>query len=204
MECCGALDLASKLDLTAWALVFRRDNKYYVRSHFWMPMATVQKKKTSRLQAELLSWANDGHITLTDGDTTDYTFVIAHVAEESNKFQLLDVAFDPWNATTTAEALSRDHGIEMVEYGQRYATFNEPAKELEKLIVSGDIIHDGNPVMTWCVSNCRAATDPSGNIRPVKPQHGEENKVDGVVTMTMALGRGMQRLQNDNATLAFI
>ena len=46
--------------------------------------------------------------------------------------------------------------------------------------------HNGNPVMTWMISNVTAAMDPAGNLKPDKSRSGE--KIDGVTARLMALG----------------
>jgi phage terminase large subunit-like protein len=68
---------------------------------------------------------------------------------------------------------------------------NEPCKEFERLILSGSINHGGNPVMRWMVGNVAIKTDPSGNIRPVKPDNKSAKKIDGVVTNVMAIAGNM-------------
>jgi phage terminase large subunit-like protein len=50
--------------------------------------------------------------------------------------------------------------------------------------------HDGNPVMTWMISNVVVTTSKvTGLKHPTKSR--EENKIDGPVAMFLALGRAM-------------
>ena len=51
------------------------------------------------------------------------------------------------------------------------------------------LTHDGNPVMTWMVSNVVCHLDAKDNIYPRKER--EENKIDGPMAMLMALGRAL-------------
>lgn len=64
-------------------------------------------------------------------------------------------------------------------------------KELEAAIASGRFHHDGNPILTWCISNVVGKTIPGSDdvVRPTK--EGAENKIDGAVSLIMGIGRAM-------------
>ena len=64
-----------------------------------------------------------------------------------------------------------------------------PTAELERLINRGELRHDGNPVMRWNVGNCCLELDAAGNMKPSKRRSSD--KIDGVVSLLMALGRAM-------------
>ena len=65
--------------------------------------------------------------------------------------------------------------------------FSDPFKKLIALVDAGKIRHDGNPVLTWCMSNTVCFTDAKDNIYPRKDRY--EYKIDGAVAAIMALGR---------------
>ena len=75
----------------------------------------------------------------------------------------------------------------MVEMRPTVLNFSEPMKELEKLVLQGRFHHNGNPVLSWMVSNVVAHSDVKDNIYPRKEK--PENKIDGVIALLMALGR---------------
>jgi len=64
-------------------------------------------------------------------------------------------------------------------------------KELDALVRSGRLHHDGDPVLSWMVSNVVCHVDNKENIYPRKER--PENKIDGVVACISALGRIMVR-----------
>ncbi len=188
-ECWGGLDLASKLDLTAFVLVFRKDEKYFIREWFWMPEEAAKERR--RKEPFWGPWLDQGLIEMTPGSVTDYGFIENQIAQCSHAFDLKEIAFDPWNATQTATRLKEEHGIEMVEFRQGFASMNEPSKEFEKLIASRNLIQGGNPLMRWMIGNVAVKEDPAGNIKPVKPESKTGKKIDGVVASIMGLGRAM-------------
>jgi phage terminase large subunit-like protein len=80
-------------------------------------------------------------------------------------------------------------GLPMVEYRQSVMTMSEPTKELDALMRDGRIEHDGNPVLTWCLSNVVGHYDRKDNVYPTKQR--PEYKIDGAIALIMALGRAI-------------
>ena len=74
----------------------------------------------------------------------------------------------------------------VVAFGQGYASMSSACKEVERLILNRQLVHDGNPVMRWCLSNVAIAQDPAGNIK-IDRQKARE-KVDGATALAMAIG----------------
>ena len=62
-------------------------------------------------------------------------------------------------------------------------------KEIEKLILGEQVIHNSNPVMNWMLSNIAIQEDPAGNLKPNKAK--SKDKIDGIVALVMALGEYM-------------
>ena len=54
---------------------------------------------------------------------------------------------------------------------------------------SGQLRHDGNPVLEWCLGNFVGKADRRGNLYPTKQR--PEQKIDAAVAVMMALGRAM-------------
>jgi len=204
-ECYAGLDLASTSDITALGLVFPVDKKYLLRLYFWVPESLLQERDIYR------EWAKAGWLETTPGNVTDYDWirvrisgpsVLANEPERlerlkslgipersiSEQFNIREIAFDPWNATQMANNLEAD-GFNLVQFRQGFVSMNEPSKAFERLINAGQIVHD-NPVLTWMARNVCVKTDPAANIKPVKPTKGKA-KVDGIVTVIMALARAM-------------
>jgi phage terminase large subunit-like protein len=62
-------------------------------------------------------------------------------------------------------------------------------KFLEQIVLDGRLHHDGCPALTWMISNTMAKRDEGDNIKPIKERN--ENKIDAVVALIMAIGRSM-------------
>jgi len=121
---------------------------------------------------------------------TDYAFILHRIEELNNKFILKDIGFDRFGATSVVTAL-QEMGIEVVEFGQGFLSMSPAAKEVERLVVSGKLRHPDNPVLNWCAANAVVRLDPAGNIKPDRARSGE--KIDGIVALTMGVGRWMAK-----------
>lgn len=72
-----------------------------------------------------------------------------------------------------------------VTFFQGFKDMSPPAKEMFKLLMEGNIIHGGNPVLRWMAGNVVMRQNPSGNIKPDKEKSVE--KIDGFVASIMAI-----------------
>jgi phage terminase large subunit-like protein len=77
----------------------------------------------------------------------------------------------------------------MVEIGMNVRNLSDPMKEWQALIVDGRIHHNGDPILSWAVSNVTAKVDANENVFPRKEK--AELKIDPAVAGIMALGRAM-------------
>jgi len=185
MRCYGGLDLSTKVDISALALWFPEVATMLLR--FWCPGdRIVPRSKKDRVPYD--AWERDGWLTATDGNVIDYDVIRADVKALAERFQIEELAYDPWNATQLATQLAED-GFTMVETRQGMKSLSEPSKEFESLIVSRKIRHGGNPVLRWMVSNVGKKQDENENIRPVKTS--DKLRIDGVVAGIMALSRSI-------------
>lgn len=79
-----------------------------------------------------------------------------------------------------------NEGLPVVEFRPTVLNFSEPMKQVEALIRDKKLLHDGDPVMTWMMSNVVAKLDAKDNVYPRKERN--ENKIDGFVALCMAMG----------------
>lgn len=180
--CWIGLDLASKIDVAAMAMVFETESGYAIFMKFYLPDNAVQSSKNSQYSG----WAREGLILVTPGDVLDFNWIEADILDAKSRFDVREVAFDPWQATQLSQNMLTE-GVPMVEVGATVKNFSEPMKNLDAIVRQCKLAHDGNPVMTWMISNVVAHTDIKENIYPRKEL--PENKIDGPVALIMALSR---------------
>ena len=82
----------------------------------------------------------------------------------------------------------------MVEVGATVKNFSEPMKEMEALVLDGRFHFNGDPILSWMVSNVVFHMDNKDNIYPRK--ENPENKIDGVIGLLMALNREIRHRED--------
>ena len=186
--CYGGLDLSSTSDITALVLVFpprRDDEKYTLLPFFWLPEDTLELR-CRRDHVLYDVWQKQGFIQTTEGNVIHYGFIEKFIEKLGETYHIREIAYDRWNATQMVQNLE-DMGFTMVPFGQGFKDMSPPSKELFKLLMEGNIIHGGNPVLKWMADNVVMRQDPAGNIKPDKEKSVE--KIDGIVASIMALDR---------------
>ena len=184
-QCYIGMDLSSTKDLTALVAVFPDDDGFDVLAEFFVPRDTLRERST-RDRVPYDQWARDGHLTATDGNVVDYEAVRKRLQDWGDEFQVLEIAFDPWNATDLVTRLQGD-GFTCVPMRQGFASLSAPTKSLEKAILGRTLRHDGHPVLRWNISNIAVESDASGNLKLSKKVSTE--RIDGAAAMVMAVDR---------------
>lgn len=173
------LDLSMKIDLTAAGRIFVLDDgRVAVTAHGFMPSETVKKREQTD-RTPYRDWAKEGHLTITPGEVTDYGAVQDQVLdmEIERGWKIHEVCFDPYNATHLANDMM-DMGYICIEIRQGAKTLSEPTKLFREMVASGKIVHDGNPLLRWCIANAIQIEDHNENIRVSKATKGSTQRID--------------------------
>lgn len=186
--CYVAFDLASKIDIAARVQLFTREldgaQHYYAFGRYYLPDETVEGNANSQYEG----WRIEGRLIATPGNIIDFGYIEDDLRDIAARFLVREVPYDPYQATQFSTRMS-DEGLPMVEMRPTVLNFSEPMKQLEALVRDGKFHHDGDPVLTWMVSNVVCHMDNKDNIYPRKER--PENKIDGVVALIMAIGRAL-------------
>ena len=170
---------------------------YYLIPEFYLPERALEVGTNSQYDG----WRRSGWLTVTDGEVTDYDAIEAQIEQDMAGLQVREVPYDPWQATQLASHLI-GKGAPMVEFRQSTGNFSEGMKTLEALVLTNKIRHNGNPMMTWMVSNTVYRPDEYENVRPRKER--PENKIDGTVAAIMALSRAIVPQQKTTEAAIYI
>lgn len=182
----GGLDLASSTDIAALCWTFPDDEGGYDAVwRFWIP-ADRLADLDRRTGGNAARWVREGWLTTTEGDVIDYRAILDRIDKDAQAFDVQEIAYDRWGMTQLSQDL-QDAGMTVVPFGQGFASMSPPTKEWERLVLTGDYRHGGNPVMRWMADNITIRRDPAGNIKIDKAKSSE--KVDGCVAAVMALDR---------------
>ncbi|NDC63472.1 MAG: terminase large subunit [Planctomycetia bacterium] len=185
--CAVGIDLASNLDMTAAAFVFKAaDGTYDVDMRYWVPEGTIAERE-QRDRIPYSAWIREGWVTVTEGARLDHQHVARDLLAYGETHQLVGVGADPWQVGLLASLLEKA-GVELRGIAQRTAVMNAPAKMLEGLVVEKRIRYV-SPVLSWNANNVCLYTDTTGMIKPDKAKSSE--KIDGICALINALAIAM-------------
>lgn len=202
-KCFLAFDLARKLDMNSIARLYSREiegkrHYYSVGPLFYVPEEQIFDNDDKRLAEKFGAWASSGEIIATEGAEIDYRAILEDAKEINLATPVIECALDPSGAIALGHSLD-DEGLNPITITQNFTNMSDPMKELEAAILTGRFHHDGHPIMTWCIGNVVGKHLPGNDdvVRPIKQKANQ--KIDGAVTLIMAIGRAM--LQNQYSSV---
>jgi phage terminase large subunit-like protein len=183
-KCFVGIDLASKIDLSSFVYVFRKNGVYYIFDKTFIPEDTVTHSRNALYD----NCIGQGHLIATPGEAIHYPKIKDDFIQTSKNVKIANALYDPWNATSFAQDCQNER-IEMVEFRMNTANLSEPTKNLDALIRQGKIRHNGSPLLRWCLGNVTAKEDAAGNVFPKK--NNDKLKIDPIIALIMAVAAWM-------------
>ncbi|WOI55124.1 terminase large subunit [Palleronia sp. LCG004] len=184
--CFIGVDLSKNEDLTAVVACWRDgDDGYQVAAFFFCPEDNLRGRGELH-GVDYVTWAEEGFIIPTPGNTVDLRAVEEHIRELCARFNVREIAFDPTYGRHMMGNLN-DDGFPVTEFRQGWVTMAPAVKELERAILARTFVHGGHPVLRWNFSNIQLRIDPAGNRSFHKGKSGD--KIDGAVATAMAVAR---------------
>lgn len=189
-KCRAGLDLSSTTDLTAFDVLFEptdEDPHRRLLTWFWLPGDNLHDK-ADRDRVPYIAWRDAGHLFALPGKAVNKLAVLRHIAEIASQVDMQSIAYDRWRIEDLKMLIDQE-GISLpplVPFGQGYKDMAPAVDEFERLLINGELKHNGNPVMTWCAANAVLSSDPAGNRKVAKDK--ATGRVDGVVAGVMAVG----------------
>jgi phage terminase large subunit-like protein len=191
-KCYGGLDLSSTTDLTSFVLLFEptaSDPHWRQKSWFWLPAENLTEKERKD-GVHYGAWRAQGWLETTPGAAIDKRFVLARVVGACARYDVQSIGYDRWRIEDFKQLMA-DEGIilPLEPFGQGFKDMAPAVDEYERMLISGQLKHDGNAVMNWNASSAVLDTDPAANRKPTKSK--STGRIDGVVAAVMAAGRAI-------------
>jgi phage terminase large subunit-like protein len=194
-ECYIGVDLSSKIDPSAVALVFPRaidegstdslNLAADVVVQFWMPRNTLARREHED-RVPYNDWEQAGVLESTAGDLVDHdvilSFILTDVAQHCH---VRGIGVDMAGAAAVVTRLQRELGDLVVEIPQGFRYLSEPSKQLEALVMAGRLRVAPNPMLDWNVAHLAVEHNKWNEIRPVKVN--PRQRIDGCVAIIDAL-----------------
>jgi len=192
------LDLSGTNDLTALVAV-SANNKDRIKAWFWKPKSTLlEHEKRDRVPYTV--WEKQGFLETMPGRSIEMDWVASRILQVVTDYNVVGMAYDRWNMKYLLPSMRRlgvdfyndpkddprAGALRIVDWGQGTKGMNGAIVALETSILNRNLVHDGNPVLTWNVSNAMAVTDRAGWRTLDKSK--TRFRIDGAVAMAMAIG----------------
>ena len=191
--CYMGVDLSAVSDLTALSILIPNDDKFIFKTYYYLPSSCLHDNSNSELYKE---WARKKLLKITDGNVTDYDYVLNDILRINKSIYISKIGYDSWNATQWAISAT-EQNLPLEPFSQALGSFNRPTKELERLIKMGKVVIDNNEITRWCFANVTLKYDHNDNCKPVKQEN--QQKIDGVVAMIQSLGTYLSVTHYDNS-----
>lgn len=187
--CCMALDLSTRKDLTALAVVSNPDpdGKVMTRVMHFCPAATIAARAKED-GVPYQAFVEAGVLTATPGETIDYNEVEKLALDWYFKYQASALEIDRYNADAIKNNLI-NNGVNVREFTQNIVNYTVPTKQFEALVVSGKLVHGNNPLLRWQIGGLIAILDPNENMRLDKSR--STRRIDGLIAIVMGIGGTM-------------
>ena len=169
-------DLSNTEDFTSACLEFPLDDgRVFVLSHTWVPEAKV---KINQENLPFEEWRNDGLLTICKGLYVTKEDIYNWFIEQSKKYAITLIAYDPAQAFRLAQDLKLYGGEEWLKVVRQGALTLSPAlKDMKELLLDGKVIYNRNKLFRWYLNNVKLVDDRNGNWLPTK--QGRYRKIDG-------------------------
>lgn len=185
LPCWIGVDMSATTDLTAVVACVRRGDDYLILPHFFCPAENL-RARGDRDGVPYVDWAEQGLITATPGNSIDYGAVEACIRALCGRFDVREIGFDRLFSPPVSQPLNND-GLPVVEISQQYPIQTPALNTLEKIIIDGQFVHGGHPVLRWNFANIAVHSWGNSNRRFEKTK--STGRIDGAVATWMAVSR---------------
>jgi len=183
MPCVCGLDLGAVSDITALNVLINKDGINYYLNWCFLPNAVLETHPQRYLYEKFI---DEGSLTLTPGNVTDFEYIINKIAEINKVCPIQAIYSDMWNAVSTMTQL-QDMGFNVEQFSQAIGNFNGPTKSLETQIRSNKCVIQASSMILWQFSNAIIKRDANGNEKITKDSY-KGKKVDSLIAMCESTG----------------
>lgn len=187
----AGLDLSSTTDLTGlvlWIEPLEEGEPWRLVPFAWLPDVELQRK-ADHDRVPYVQWKSQGYLETTPGRAVSRRMVLQRLSALSQFFEIVEVAYDRWRIEDLL-AMASDEGIElptMVPFGQGYKDMSPAIETFERMLLNGEVVHNGHPVLNWCASNAVTVSDDAENRKLSKEK--AIGRIDLIVASVMGAGR---------------
>jgi phage terminase large subunit-like protein len=197
-------DLSQNVDFTAVSYLYvegeGETSIFNFYTDFYLPEESLHRTNLHADKNLYKQWAGAKYLITTPGNVTDYDYITKDLLDMDKITDLRRICYDRYNSTQWC-IQATEAGLRLKPFSQTVGNFNGCTKEFERLILSGRVRINDNPIVRYCLRNVTLKVDELGNCKPRKDN--EKKKIDGVISMLMALGAYQELTANRRETQIF-
>lgn len=201
--CWEGSDLAAKIDLASRALLFKQMQTdtiedpqtgrkeqvdrvhYYYFGYHYAPKQTVNDGEHPAYE----QWVHQKALIAMDGAEIRLSQIQRDIETDAELYDMQAIAFDPWSALQMQQELTAKYGEDVVlTIPQTTQFLSDPMKEIQAAVYSDRFHFNGDPVITWAMSNVEVREGPNESLFPRKGPD-EKLKIDPVAALITAMNR---------------
>ena len=170
-ECYVGIDLSSTTDLTGVAVLFpplpeQTEWRFFVDA--WIPEDNMRERE-QRDHVPFGRWVKAEHMHATPGNCVDYAYIANYLDKLMLDYNVKYIAADQWRIDSLRPLMQQEVAQQkIITIPQTMAGMSPAMKELERLMLDGEITHEHNPCGRWTFGNVVVAQDGNENIKPMK------------------------------------
>lgn len=173
-DCVGGYDLSNTEDFTSACLEFPLDDgSVFVLEKSWIPQKRYERDKNPE---RIKDWADSGEIQIISGNYVDYSYVLDWFKEMSDKYNIIQVNYDPAKALRLNKEME-EAGFDTQVTRQGFFTLGGPLQNFKELLLDGKVIFNNQKIFKWYLNNVRLRQDRNDNWLPTK--QSKSRKIDG-------------------------
>lgn len=180
------IDMSKSTDLCGVSIVAKDDDgKLLVKSKAFLPSEAVSQKEISdKLPYTAYSQSGNDWLQITEGKFVNQVEVENYVRNIESEYncRIKSVAFDSWGALHLMSSLSNDY--EIVDVKMTYKNFSPAIKRFREIVYDGQVLHEYNPILNFCVANAITKSDLQENILLDKKRSAK--RIDLLVSTVIA------------------
>lgn len=183
LPCALGMDLSQGDDFCAFTFLFPlRNGAFGVKARSYISARTfLRLSPAAKLKYQ--EFMDEGTLMVLEGTVLDMMEVYDDLQNfiDENRYNVLCVGFDPYNARKFIERWAKEngqYGIEKVIQGVK--TESVPLGELKDMATDRILLFDES-LMSYAMGNCITLEDTNGNRKLLKRRHDE--KIDNVAAM---------------------
>ena len=184
----AGLDMSSTTDLTGLVFMVEpiEDGEPWKLVPFaWLPDVDLQRKADTD-RVPYVQWVAEGLLSTTPGRAISKRVILQKLSAMCDFFEIISVAYDRWRMEDLL-AMAADDGIslpEMIPVGQGYKDMTPAIETFERMLLNGEIAHNGHKVLTMCAGNTVTDSDGAGNRKLDKAS--STGRIDLIVCAVMS------------------